>query len=300
MRRIIPGLALATLLAACAQPAPTVEETVPPPSLLETVTSARIIELNFVWDNNSPLLGLNPPFGLALRSTHAATAGSIPGGVAFADDVMEFSGHHGAPTIDALGHISNGGQMYGGLIAADNESPEGLTALGVEQYPGEKFINRGVLLDVARQKGVDALEAGYEITPDDLQATAAAQGVDIRAGDSVIIRTGYGQHFEGDPEAYICVRPGIGEAGALWLAEQRIFLTGMDTLTYDVAPEAGTVFPAHRILIADSGVYLVENMNLEALGSALTGSSGEFVLVINPLRIRGATASPLNAFALVE
>jgi kynurenine formamidase len=64
-------------------------------------------------------------------------------------------------------------------------------------------------------------------------------------------------------------------------------------------PEAGTVFPAHRILIAGNGVYLVENMNLEALGDALAGSTGEFALVLNPLRIRGATASPLNAFALL-
>ena len=70
-------------------------------------------------------------------------------------------------------------------------------------------------------------------------------------------------------------------------------------MTYDVVPEAGTAFPTHRILIAGHGVYLVENLNLEALGTALDGSSGEFVLVLNPLRIRGATASPLNAFALV-
>jgi len=298
MHRIIPFFAILTLLAACAQPVP-VEEA-PPPSLLETVTSARVIELNFIWDNDAPLLELNPPFSMRLRSTHENTAGAIPGGIAFADEVMEFSGQHGAPTIDALGHISNGGTLYGGLDAAASESERGLTALGVEHYPSDKFVNRGVLLDVARSKGVDALAPGYEITPQDLEATAAAQGVDIRAGDSVIIRTGFGQYYDGDRERYMGFRPGIGEAGAQWLGERDIFLTGMDTMTFDVIPEAGTVFPAHRTLIAGYGVYLVENLNLEALGDALAGRTGEFALVINPLRFRGATASPLNAFALIE
>jgi len=143
------------------------------------------------------------------------------------------------------------------------------------------------------------LEAGYEISPADLEATVAAQGIELRAGDSVVIRTGYGQFYNGDRDRYVGLRPGIGEMGAQWLAERRIFLAGMDTLTFDVVPEAGTVFPAHRILIAGNGVYLVENMNLEALGDALAGSTGEFALVLNPLRIRGATASPLNAFALL-
>ena len=180
MSRLIPVLVIVALVGACQQPAPVVEET-PPPDLLSTVTSARVVELNFVWDNDAPLLELNPPFSMALRSTHAGTAGMMPGGIAFADEVMEFSGQHGAPTIDALGHISSDGQLFGGLDAAEHEGPEGLQALGIEHYPSEKFVNRGVLLDVARQMGVEALDPGYEITPADLEATVAAQGVELRA-----------------------------------------------------------------------------------------------------------------------
>ncbi len=270
------------------------------PGFLSALVSARVVELNFVWDGSSPLLPLNPPFAMALASTHEGTAGMIPGGMAFASDMMYFSGQHGAPTIDALGHISNNLELYGGLDARENESANGLNALGIEHYPSEKFVNRGVLLDVARYKGVDALEAGYEMTPADLEATVKAQGVELRQGDSVLIRTGYGQFFEKDKATYMGFRPGLGETGAHWLAGKEIFLTGMDTLTYDVAPEAGTVFPAHRVLIADHGVYLVENMNLEELAIALAdGGSHEFALVLNPLRLRGATASPLNAFALL-
>ena len=267
--------------------------------LLDALRAARIVELNFVWDSQSPLLGFNSPFAMSLSATHKATAGMIPG-MAFAGDMMYFSGQHGAPTIDALGHVSSNGKLYGGLDATASEGPQGLLKLGIETYPRERLVNRGVLLDVARAKRLDALAPGQEVTGEDLEAAAAAQGVEIRAGDSVLIRTGYGKFFTADKAKYMGPRPGIGERGARWLAGKQVFLTGADTLTYDVFPESGSTFPAHRILIAESGIYLIENLNLEELGDVLAGRGVyEFPLVVNPLRIRGATASPLNAFAIV-
>jgi kynurenine formamidase len=268
--------------------------------LINTLKSARVIELNFVWDSKSPVLSLNPPFAIGLHSSHKQTAGAIPGGIAYAEDMMFFSGQHGAPTIDALGHISDNGKLFGGLDAAANESPAGLLALGIEAYPGDKLINRAVLLDVARYKKVDALEPGYEITVEDLEATAKAEGVEIQAGDSVLIRTGYGKFFESDRAKYSGFRPGPGESAARWLASKRIFLTGDDQMSYEVVPQKGTVFPCHRILIADSGIYLVENLNLEELARTLAELKVyEFALVLNPPRLRGATGAPVNAFAII-
>ena len=267
---------------------------------VKSVLSARVVELNFVWDKTAPLLAFNPPFTLGLHTGHKATAGVIPGGIAFAADMMFFSGQHGAPTIDSLSHISNNGKLYGGADAAASESPDGMTAQGIENYPSAKLVNRGILLDVARHKGVAALEPGYEITAADLEATAAAARVEVRAGDSVLIRTGFGQYYNGDRAKYMGPRPGPGEDASKWLAGKKVFLTGSDQLTFEVFPEKGSIFPGHRILIADHGIYLVENLNLEELGQALAErGSHEFVLVLNPLRIKGATASPLNAFALL-
>ncbi len=267
---------------------------------VKSLLSAKVVELNFVWDKNAPLLGFNPPFTLGLHTSHKATTGFIPGGIAFAADMMFFSGQHGAPTIDALGHISDNGKLYGGADAAASEGANGLAAQGIENYPREKFVNRGVLLDVARHKGVSALDPGYEITAADLEATAAAEKVEVRQGDSVLIRTGYGQFYNADRAKFMGPRPGPGEEAAKWLAAKRIFLTGSDQLTYEVFPEKGTIFPGHRILIADSGIYLVENLNLEELAEALARRGRhEFVLVLNPLRIKGATGSPINAFALL-
>ncbi|MFN0315622.1 MAG: cyclase family protein [Burkholderiales bacterium] len=267
-------------------------------SLIAALKSAKVIELNFVWDSRSPLLSFNPPFAASLSNTHRQTKGWIPE-LTFASDMMFFSGQHGAPTIDAIGHIGHSGKLFGGLDGEQSESPSGLTALGIETYPKEKFVNRAVLLDVARFKNVEALAPGEEITGADLEATAKAQKVEVRAGDSVLIRTGYGKFF-GDKAKYMGLRPGPGESAAKWLADKKIFLTGDDQLTYEVYPEKGTIFPAHRILIAGNGIYIVENMNLEELSAALAARKDyAFSLVLNPLRLRGMTGSPLNAFAIL-
>jgi kynurenine formamidase len=269
-------------------------------SLISTLKAARLIELNFIWDRNSPLLGLNPPFTIGLQTSHKQTSGIIPGGIAFAADMMFFSGQHGSPNIDALGHISDNMKLFGGLDAAASEGATGLLALGIENYPKDKFVNRAVLLDIARFKNVDALAAGYEITPEDLEGAAKSEGVEIQAGDSVLIRTGYGQFFESDRPKFAGLRPGPGEAAARWLAGKKIFLTGDDQMSYEVVPQKGTVFPCHRILIADNGIYLVENLNLEELSKALADQKVyEFVLVLNPPRLRGATGAAANAFAII-
>jgi kynurenine formamidase len=157
-----------------------------------------------------------------------------------------------------------------------------------------------VLLDIARNKNVEALDPGYEITVADIEATLKAEKVGIEAGDSVLFRTGYGRYYNADREKYMGLRPGPGKEAAQWLADRKIFLAGADQLSFEVYPHIHPAFPAHRILIAEHGIYIVENMNLEELSAALAAKRNyEFVLVLNPLRLKGATGSPLNAFALV-
>jgi len=288
VNKAILGLALASVVAG---PAASQEDD----DFADAVLSARVIELNFVWSKTSPVLPLNPPFTMGLQTSHEETAGIVPG-IAFAEDMMFFSGQHGAPTIDALGHISKDGKLFGGIDAAASEGASGLTALGIENYPKDKFVNRGVLLDVARQKGVEALEPGYVITAADLEAAVQAEDVEIRPGDSVLVNTGHGRYFDSDPEKYKGPIPGLGEESARWLAAKHVFLVGADQLTVD----AGFPFPAHRTLIAENGIYIVENVNLGELATALAERGKyDFVLVLNPLRLKGATASPLNAFALL-
>jgi kynurenine formamidase len=116
----------------------------------------------------------------------------------------------------------------------------------------------------------------------------------------VLIRTGYGKFFEADRAKYAGFRPGPGEAAARWLASKKIFLVGDDQMSFEVVPEKGTIFPCHRILIADNGIYIVENLNLEELSKALADLKVyEFALILNPPRIRGATGAAANAFAII-
>ena len=302
MKGRLVSILMATLLVACA-PAligAQQDKKTAIANFISSLKSARVIELNFIWDRNSPLLGLNPPFSIGLHTSHAQTKGAIPGGIAFAADMMFFSGQHGSPNVDALGHISDNMKLFGGADAAASEGATGLLTLGIEAYPKERFINRAVLLDVARFKNVEALAPGQEITAEDLEATAKAEAVEIKPGDSVIIRTGYGKYFEADRAKYAGPRPGPGESAARWLAGKKIFLVGDDQMSFEVVPEKGTVFPCHRILIADNGIYIVENLNLEELSRALADQRVyEFVLVLNPPRIRGATGAAANAFAIL-
>jgi len=234
-------------------------------ALVSAMKSARIIDLNFIWDSKSPILSLNPPFAMALHTSHHQTKGLIPGGIAFAEDMMFFSGQHGAPTIDALGHISDNGKHFDGTDAEANEDATGLKSLGIENYPKAKYINRAVLLDVASFKKVEALAPGQEISAEDLEATAKAEGVEVQPGDSVLIRTGFGKYFESDRAKFSGPRPGPGECAACWLAGKKIFLVGDDQMSFEVVTDKGSIFPCHRILIGDNGIYIVENLNLEEL-----------------------------------
>src|ERR1700682_6813196 len=60
---------------------------------------------------------------------------------------------------------------------------------GIEKTKA-RMVGRGVFLDVPRALGKDVLEDGYGITCADLDATAKKQGVEVKRGDYVVVRTG--------------------------------------------------------------------------------------------------------------
>ena len=173
--------------------------------------------------------------------------------------------------------------------------------LGIENFPADLMVNRVVLLDVARQIASgrpDPLAPGFEITGAHLEQTAKAQGVEVRKGDSVMIRTGWGQYFAKDNAKYLGEQsPGPGQDGARWIIDKGVRLAGDDTATFEKRPAAygKELFSVHMMLLADSGIYIVENCNLEALADAKAYVA---LLILTPLRIQGATGSPLRAIAL--
>jgi kynurenine formamidase len=173
--------------------------------------------------------------------------------------------------------------------------------LGIDSFPVELMINRAVFLDVARHVAggdADPLPPGYEVTAKHLDDTAKAQAVDVRKGDSVLIRTGWGQYFGKDNAKYLGEQsPGPGQDAAKWIIDKGARLAGDDTATFEKRPAAygKELFSVHMMLLTDSGIYIVENMNLEPLSVA---KAYTVALVITPLKIRGGTGSPLRAVAV--
>jgi kynurenine formamidase len=208
--------------------------------------------------------------------------------------LMEHSGTH----LDALCHQANDLCLFGGLPVEREETPVGFKHLGVETVP--PLLRRGVLLDVCGHQGKPVLPAKYGITADDFAKCAAAQGVEVRSGDVLLVRTGYGALWHGEEQVYLDAA-GISKSGTLWAAEREVVAVGADNMTWDVPderdPETGATLFAHVHLLTQKGIYIIENVNLEELAR---DRRWEFAFIGVPLKFQGATGSPLRPLALVD
>lgn len=217
------------------------------------------------------------------------------GGGSAANDILVLGTHVGTH-VDALAHVSQDGLLHGGVVAADVQSDAGFARLGIDEFP--PYVGRGIFLDVAALHGVEILPAGYEVTADDLEA--AAGELRVNPGDAVLVGTGWSRRF-GDSPQFVGTEggvPGPGSAAARWLVDHGVAVTGAETIAYErIAPGAGhATLPVHRILLVEAGVNIVETMLLSGLADA---GVKEFQLILAPLRLVGATGSPVRPLALV-
>ena len=214
-----------------------------------------------------------------------------------ANDVIVMGTHVGTH-IDALAHVSQDGRLYGGHDAVEASVGGRFSKLGIETVA--PILTRGILLDVPAALGVDACQAAYEITPDDLDRCLERQSVTPEAGDVLLVRSGWGARWsEGTP--YIGKDsgvPGVGEAGAQWLASHQPLAAGADSIAFEqLQPGKGhATLPAHRVLLVENGIHIIETMNLEAIAA---DGVVEFTFVGVPLPLVGATGSPIRPLAVV-
>jgi kynurenine formamidase len=206
--------------------------------------------------------------------------------------MMEHSGTH----VDALCHQACDLKFYGGVDVDAVERSDGYREHGAETI--RPLLGRGVLLDVARSKGVELLPENYAMTADDLEAAARAAGVDVRAGDVLLVRTGYGTCWS--DEANYLNAAGVSKSGNIWTAEKRVAAVGADNMAWDAMqerdPETNMTLFGHVHLLVTHGIHIIENLNLEELAAA---GVHEFCFVGVPLKFRGATGSPIRPLALV-
>lgn len=259
----------------------------------EAVAGARVIDLAQPMRTGMPQSPNHPPFRMLLERRHGDLVRADGGSAA--NEIIITGGHVGTH-VDALAHVSQEGVLHGGLAAESVQSQRGFSALGIDAF--SPYLGRAVLLDVAALHGVDALPAGYEVTPDDLDRAAA--GLDLEPGQAILIGTGWSRHWS-DPALFTGQSggaPGPGEAAAHWLAERRPRLVGAETIAFEhIAPGRGhAALPVHRVLLVEEGINIVETMRLHEL---LDTGEREFLLIVNPLPVVGATGAPVRPLAVL-
>jgi kynurenine formamidase len=255
------------------------------------IKTGEMIELGWVLSSDMPLVGTRR-FDMHTKRT----TGPMGSNKRYSNEELVITelGQVGTQ-LDMFSHQGIDGLLYNCIKIDDVATRSGFTKLGVDKI-GTLFT-RAVLIDVVALKNVDMLEAGYEITVADLQAALSRQGVSIAPGDAVLIRTGWAKLWGKDNAKYNAGCPGIGVAAAEWLAKQDVMLMGADNFPVEVAPNPDKALnlPVHQIALAVNGIFLLENMNLEAVAAR---GVYEFALLIQPLKLKGGTGSTVAPVAL--
>lgn len=197
--------------------------------------------------------------------------------------------------IDGLGHVTVGddNHWYNGFREADWGGNFGVRRCDVTTIP--PIIARGVLLDIAGLKGLDALPAHFEITPEMVDAACEKQKVELRPGDVVLFRTGVLRYWGRDGADGETLAEydsaGITLPTARYLVEQKgAIMVGSDTSGLEVNPApagSDTFIPVHKYLIIEQGIHIGEFHFLEDLAR---DEVWEFCYIATTNKIAGTTA----------
>lgn len=257
-------------------------------NLLELARNAKAYDLAQPYFLGMPHHPTHPPYLFSLVKQHGEFIGPI--GNSSAADAIALGSHVGTH-MDALCHFSCNGKLFDGREIRQSYGG------GLEDYAIDTIapiVRRGVLLDIAGLVGVDALAPDFEVTPAHLDRAQSQQGVEVRSGDVALLRTGWANYYR-DPAKYVLQLNGPGPAihGARWFSERKVYSAGSDTLAFEKLPDAS--MPVHVHLLVESGIHIIECLNLEALAAAKVF---EFLFVAAPLKIEGATGAPVRPLAL--
>jgi len=232
-----------------------------------------------------------PTLATLRKSTGQPTAG-------YYDDVLVMPTQSGTQW-DALCHFFWRGRMYNGHWAGD-AGTAGSRANGVQNYTG-KIVTRGVFVDIAEHRGVETLDPGYAITADDLDECLAANNLQIRPGDALLVRTGFMGARRGKWADYAGgPSPGLSLHTATWIRDNDLAAVATDTWGIEVLPnEIDCWQPLHVVSLVHTGLAFGEMFDLDALSDdCKTDGKYEFMFSASPLPLTGASGSPVSALAI--
>lgn len=201
---------------------------------------------------------------------------------------------HCGTHIDTLTHVGHYGCFWNGWNEEEHLGGRGWLRGGSESYPA--IIARGVLLDIAALHDTNCLPNSYAVTPEDLRDAARKEGVEMRPGDVVLIRTGSITKWPSSD--YLVDPPGLGLAGAHYLCEEAgAMCVASDTIALEVLPfrEPDSFFPVHSYMFATAGAQIMEVVWMEELAAE---HQYEVAFLGFPLRLRGSTGAPMRAVAI--
>jgi kynurenine formamidase len=258
---------------------------------LKLVKTGEIIELAHVLNNQMPFSGTRR-FDL-----HIKVPNPVPGTnnrVTNEEVVISEIGQVGTQ-FDGFGHQSHAGSHYNCFKTSEIVTRSGFTKLGVQNVG--TLIARAVLIDVPGYKGVDMLGDNYEITVDDIEGAVKRQNVTFQRGDAIIIHTGWGKLWGKQNARYQKTNPGLGVPAAQWLIAKDPLLLGADNAPVEVSPnpDRSLNLPVHQLALVIHGVHLLENLKLDEL---VAKNVSEFALVLQPMKMQGATGSTVSPVAL--
>ncbi|GHJ30661.1 cyclase [Streptomyces hygroscopicus subsp. sporocinereus] len=223
-----------------------------------------------------------------------------PGTVATSDDAVTM-GLQAGTHWDGLAHVSHSGRIYNGRPADSITTHHRAAFSGIEK--AGPIVSRGVLLDVARARGVGRLPEGHTVTPEDLDVAEELAGTKVRPGDITLVRTGQIQRYlAGEKEAYAFPSPGLSLRTPEWFHARDVAAVANDTLTFEVfPPEIENLWmPVHALDLVEMGMLQGQNWNLEELSEACAEEGRyAFLLSAPPEPFVGGAGAPVAPVAIL-
>lgn len=255
-----------------------------------TVTSGRSVSCARPLDT---VAAVDNPSPVAHHMTGTATEG-------WGADYFALAPHGFATShLDALCHVFFEGKIYNGY-PIDTVTAHGATRLGIHHLAAG-IVTRGVLLDLAGLVGLEALEPGTPIFPEDLEAAEQKAALEVGPGDVLFVRTGrWRWRDQYGPWDATNLAAGLDAACLPWLRDRGVAALGSDCVS-DVLPSRveGVPMPIHTVAIVAMGLHLMDNLDFDRLAVACTEEGRwAFFLTVAPLVLRRGTASPVNPIAV--
>lgn len=272
------------------------------------IKKGEIIDLGQIFDEDMPLFALTPQ-----KRKYTLTVPGAPSWGPLGENKLvwnedHISGHlsQDGTQFDSLSHMGtqlgengdlNNIRYYNGHSHAEIGTGRGFTQLGVEKVT--PIFTRGVLLDIVKVRG-RPLNCSEEISVTDLHAALKKQGLDesaIRPGDALLYHTGWGRYWKTDNDKFNQCAPGLSDEAGDWVVAKNVLLVGTDNWAVEAipGPDPKKFAPNHQKFLVENGIYIIENLRLDAL---IAAEVYEFAFSVGPLALKGATGSPIRPFAI--